>query len=139
MKYRYKNPKLLILIPALVFAILIISDFFGEGTIRSGIRIGYSGTDGRHSWSGKYARLNGSMKHTIRPKTSPSTLHIEVTTKKGTLSIEIKDASKSVIFSADNIGTNSFDIPVSGKSRVHIKADNHTGSFDFHYLQPKEE
>ena len=96
-------------------------------SIRSATRIGYVGNEGFSSWTGRYSSLDGTMKRSIRPKTDM--LHIDVTTDGGTISIEIQDADGNVIFDEHDIGTESFDLAVSGKVVVRITADSHKGSF----------
>ena len=68
------------------------------------------------------------MKKSLHPGTD--TLHIEVRTDEGSISIEIQDAEGRVLFDEDDIGTESFDVAVSGKVVVRIIADHHKGSFD---------
>lgn len=127
MKVRPKTLKgtvlLMLVIAAAVVAVCVIS-----GTsIRSAARIGYVGSERRSSWSGKYVSLDGTMRKKLHPKSD--CLHIEVETRSGSLSIEIKDGLGKVIFDEDNIGTESFDIPVSGTVSIRLEADKHQGSF----------
>ncbi len=119
---------------ATIFIVILIS--FGsiyltetlgiEGT-RSATRIGYVGTEGWSSWTGRYSSLDGTMKKSIHPKTD--VLHIEVKTDSGLISIEIQDTDGNIIFDESNIKTASFNVDVSGKVTVKIAADSHKGSF----------
>lgn len=129
MKYKPKNPKTIVLIFVTVIALIVAANFLGIGTMRSAIRIGYVGNDGWRNWSASYILLNGTMQHTIRPKTSPDILHIEVETEEGTISIEIKDTDGNIIFDGNDIGTTSYEVEVPGKVTIKIVADNHKGSF----------
>ena len=99
-------------------------------SVRSAVRIGYVGSERYSSWTGRYSYLDGTMKKSIHPKTDM--LHIDVTTDGGTISIEIQDSDGNVIFDEHDIGTESFDLAVSGKVVVRIIADSHKGSFDIH-------
>ena len=99
----------------------------GFPSVRSATRIGYVGSEGYSSWSGRYSSLDGTMKKNIHPKAD--VLNIEVKTEAGTISIEIEDADGNRIFDESNIGTASFLVDVSGKVTVKIVADHHQGSF----------
>lgn len=130
MKFKPKSLKSTLLIIVIVVALIAAANFLGIGTMRSATRIGYAGNDGWRSWSASYTLLDGTLKHTIRPKSTQETLHIEVVTESGNISIEIKDASGNIIFDEDDIETTTFDIEISGKVVVRIGADNHKGSFN---------
>ncbi len=109
------------------FGTIFVTRTLGIESSRSAIRIGYVGSEGYSSWTGRYSSLDGTMKKSIHPKTDM--LHIDVTTDGGTISIEIQDADGNVIFDEHDIGTESFDVAVSGKVVVRIIADSHKGSF----------
>lgn len=130
MKYKPKNLKSAVLIIVVVGALIAAANFLGIGTMRFATCIGYISNDGWRSWSASYSLLDGTLKHTIRPKSTQETLHIEVVTEAGSISIEIKDASGNIIFDEDNIETTTFDVEVSGKVVVRVEADNHKGSFN---------
>lgn len=129
MKYKPKSLKSTALIFVTVVALIAAANVFGIGTMRSATRIGYFGTDGLRSWTASYSMLDGKMKHTVHPKETQGTIHIEVVTQSGSISIEMKDADGNVIFDEDNIATASFDVNISGKVIVRIEADKHKGSF----------
>lgn len=62
------------------------------------VRVMYTGKNGWRSWTGRYQRLNGYMRHVIHPKQSPDVLRVIVETKKGSISIQMSDADGNVIF-----------------------------------------
>ena len=128
MKYKPKSPKSAVIFVIIVVVAIILLSALGIGTLRSGIRVGYVSHDSLHSWSASYFWLLGRLQHTIYPETD--TLHVEVKTESGTISIEMKDADGNVIFSKNNIGTSSFEVNVSGKVVIKIEADQHKGSFN---------
>ena len=128
MKYKPKSLKSAVIFVVIVVATIILLSSLGIGTLRSGIRVGYVSHDSLSSWSASYFWLLGRLQHTIYPETD--TLHVEVKTESGTISIEMKDADGNVIFSENNIGTSSFDVEVSGKVVIKIEADQHKGGFD---------
>lgn len=130
MKHKPKSLTSAILIALIIIACIAAVNFLGIGTMRSATRIGYVEHDGWRNWSASYTMLDGKMKHTIRPEDTQKTLHIEVVTEDGTISIEITDKDGSVIFDEDNIETATYDMNVSGKVVVRIEADKHKGSFD---------
>ncbi len=129
MKQKAANPKFLIPIFLLAGALFLAAGFFGLFSTRSAMRVGYMGHESLHSWSGRYALLDGTMKHIIRPKDSQNILQIETVTESGTISVEVKDAQGSTLFQKDHMQTGSFEIPAPGKVTVRIKGDHHKGSF----------
>lgn len=130
MKYKPKNLKSTVLIVVTVVVLIAAANFLGIGTMRSATRIGYVGNDGWRSWSASYTMLDGKLKHTIHPKDTQETIHVEVVTEEGSISIEMKDADGNVIFAENNIATSTFDVNVSGKVVIRIEADKHKGSFN---------
>lgn len=129
MKYRTKSLKSTILIVLVIVALIAAANIFGIGTMSSATKIGYIGNAGWRNWSASYTMLNGKMKHTIRPEDTQKTLHIEVITEGGSISIKITDTDGNTIFDESNIESSNFDVDVSGKVVVHINANNHKGSF----------
>lgn len=85
------------------------------------------GKDGWSSWSASYTFLDGRLQHTIHPETD--TLQVAVEMESGTLTMEMKDAGGTILFSESDIGTSSFEVNVPGKVVVTIQASRHKGSF----------
>ncbi len=107
----------------------ILSAILGNFTSTfHGVRTGYTGSEDKGSFSANYLSLNGTIRKKITPK--GNALHISVTTKSGTLTIEIRDAEDRVIFDAACSETEVYDVPVSGKVTILIKADNHNGNIE---------
>lgn len=127
MKLKPKNLKASIFIASIVLAFAAIFFVLGFGTFSSGTRMGYVGKDGLHEWSGRYASMDGTMRHTLRPQ--GDTLTIDVETKSGTISIQINDTEGNTIFDEKEIGTETFHVEVSGKVSIRIEAEHHRGSF----------
>lgn len=127
MNFKPKDKKRTIIILIVAAVAIGIAYFTGFASTRTAMKIGYLGHEGWSSWSGSYVMLNGPMKKTLHP--NGEVLNVTVVTKSGTLSIEIKDVDGNVIFDEDNIGTKTYNVDVSGKVSVRIKADNHKGSF----------
>ena len=114
----------------IILLLSVVSLNFTDGLgfeIRNATRIGYIGNSGWSSWSGKYSLLDGTMNKSIHPKND--ILSIDVKTESGEISIKIQDTEENVIFDETNIGTGSYNVSVSGKVTVKIKADKHKGSF----------
>ena len=131
MKYKPKNAKSAILIVIAVLALILGARFFGIGTTRSAIRIGYFGNDGsQKEWSASYLLLSGSLEHIIRPASSDDKLYFEIETNSGSISVSVYDKSGNTVFEKDDIKTSTFEIEVAGEVKVHIEADNHRGSFN---------
>lgn len=136
MKNKSANKILIFAIVAIGVVLFILSvavtvifaiKMFGGPSVRSSTRIGYVGNDGRSHWSGRYVMLDGTMEKNIRPE--KNSLHIEVETTSGTISIEIRDENGVVIFDKKDIASEMFDLNASGKVRVKITAEKHRGSF----------
>lgn len=98
-----------------------------EGT-KSATRIGYFGNEGRNNWSGRYSKLDGTMKKTLY--SSDGTLEIRVETVSGSLTVEVYGENNDLLFREENIGTNDFNIKVPEKVKIRIISCDHKGSFD---------
>lgn len=129
MKHKSKSLKKALFIVCIVAALMLTANYFGIGTMRSASCIGYTGHNGWRNWSASYTRLDGKMKHTIRPKDNQKTLHVEVVTEEGSLSMKIKDAKGNLLFEGKQIETSEFDVKAEGKAVVSIEAKGHKGSF----------
>ena len=129
MKHKSKSLKKALFIVCIVAALMLTANYFGIGTMRSASCIGYTGHDGWRNWSASYTRLDGKMKHTIRPKDSQKTLHVEVVTEEDSLSMKIKDAKGNILFEKKQLETSEFDVKAEGKAVVSIEAKGHKGSF----------
>ena len=129
MKHKTKSLKATVWIVLAVIVLIVAVIFLGMGTRRSATCIGYVEHSVGRSWEASYTMLDGKLKHTIRPKDTQKTLHIETVTEDGSISIEIIDKDGNVIFDKDNIETTRYDVNVSGKVVVYIEADRHSGSF----------
>lgn len=129
MKHKSKSLKKALLVVCIVAALMLAANYFGIGAMRSASCIGYTGHDGWRNWSASYTRLDGKMKHTIRPKDNQKTLHVEVVTEEGSLSMKIKDAKGNILFEKEQIETSEFDVKAEGKAVVSIEAKGHKGSF----------
>ena len=129
MKHKSKSLKKALFIVCIVAALMLTANYFGIGTMRSASCIGYTGHDGWRNWSASYTRLDGKMKHTIRPKDNQKTLHVEVVTEEGSLSMKIKDAKGNILFEKEQLETSEFDVKAEGKAVVCIEAKGHKGSF----------
>lgn len=129
MKHKSKSLKKALFIVCIVAALMLTANYFGIGTMRSASCIGYTGHDGWRNWSASYTRLDGKMKHTIRPKDNQKTLHVEVVTEEGSLSMKIKDAKGNILFEKEQLETSEFDVKAEEKAVVSIEAKGHKGSF----------
>lgn len=129
MKHKSKSLKKALFIVCIVAALMLAANYFGIGTMRSASCIGYTGHDGWRNWSASYTRLDGKMKHTIHPKDNQKTLHVEVVTEEGSLSMKIKDAKGNILFEKKQLETSEFDVKAEGKAVVSIEAKGHKGSF----------
>ena len=128
------NMKLARPVMAGVLILLIVLKATGLMTFRSGIRIGFVGNDGIHKFNGSYVKITGTQKHTLSPSKDSDALHCEITTKSGTLHVEIVQKSDSkVLYDKEISGNESFDLPASGKVAITLKTEGHEGSYLFKY------
>ena len=103
-------------------------------TFRSGTRFGFVGNDGIHKYNGSYAKITGTMKHTLRPSKDSDTLHCEITTKSGSLHVKIIQKNDDAVLFDDEISDDkTFDLKASGKVNINITTDGHSGSYLFQY------
>lgn len=136
LKYKktLRKPWIFLLTAVLVTAIVnlaanIIPQAMGYESERSSMRIGYVGSSGWSNWSGRYSSLDGNMKKTIHA--ADKTLEIAVETTSGNISIEVYDNNNVLVWSRENISTESFSVEIPDeKAVVRILSDNHKGSFD---------
>lgn len=101
----------------------------GLGTSRSGMRIGYIENATRNGWNAEYALLDGYMQRTLRNVGDSEVIRIVVETEEGSISIEIKDADKNVIYSQENMETGTYEVKAAGKYVVRVTAEDHKGGF----------
>lgn len=150
-----KSEKKAVMILAALAVLIMLRIQIGGGSVNSVVRVMYTEKSGWRSWTARYHRLNGYMRHVIHPKQSPDVLRVIVETKKGSLSIQISDADGNVLFDEKDIGKNSkddlvpdakkdmaqdtqtdtFDINVPGKVTVVIRAKDHQGRFEIRSIQ----
>lgn len=133
MKIKPKNAGSAILIVAVVIVLIVVTRYIGIGTTRNATRVGYVDKGGWHDWSASYTLLDGTLQHTLRPISSDNLLHINVKNESGTLSIEVKNAGGDVVFQEENLDTGEYDMYVSEKVTVIVRAKGHKGSFSFNF------
>lgn len=125
MRKRKKATPLQIAIGAVIVALCVFAMVSGRTSRRSGSRVGYIGTELPTLWTGQYTLLNGAMKKTMEP--GSGTMTIELTTESGTVSVEVKDRGGDILLLQDGPGI--WQLPVTEKTTVLIRADHHRGSF----------
>ena len=113
----------------IVIAIVIMNVTTGGAVFRSGVRLGYVGNELPHSWTGKYTSIMGNFSKSITPK--GDVLTIEITTNSGELNVEITNEDKEVIYSNTFTDTQTVEVPVTGKVKIKLSTDKHSGSFSF--------
>ena len=97
-------------------------------------RLGFVGNDGIHRLNGSYIRLSGNKTHTISPSKGSTAVHCEITTKEGSLKVEImeKESGKTV-YEGEISGNATFDVEAEGKVTVKLSTKKHSGSYLFQY------
>ncbi len=101
----------------------------GLGTIRSGVRIGYSETATRSRWVAEYSFMDGYLQRNLWTADNEDNITIEIQTEEGSIAVEVKDEEKNVIFSQKNMETGTYEVQAAGKYTVRITAEDHKGGF----------
>jgi hypothetical protein len=128
------NRKIAIPVMAGVLILVLILKCFGLITFRSGTRFGFAGNDGIHLMNGSYAKITGTMIHTLRPSKDSTAVHCEITTDSGTLHVQIlQKADDTVLLDQDFSGNETFDLAADGKIQVKLTTEGHSGSYRFQY------
>ena len=131
-----KNVNIKIAIPALlgVLVLVILLKSWGILTFRSGVRIGFSGSNGAHKFTGSYSKIIGTMIHNLKPSKDSDSIHCEITTKSGTLHVLItqKNGDK-VIYDKEISGDETVDLTAEGAVTVKLQTKGHSGSYRFEY------
>lgn len=131
-----KNMNVKIAIPALlgVLALVILLKSFGILTFRSGVRIGFSGSNGAHKFTGSYSKITGTMIHNLKPSKDSNSIRCEITTKSGTLHVLITQKNDDkVLFDKEISGDETVDLTAEGTVTVKLKTEGHSGSYRFEY------
>lgn len=102
----------------------------GVGTISSGTRVMYVSNEGRSHWSASYQYFNGFMQRNLWVAENADGFDIVITSKEGSMDVEVKDENGNVIFAQENIQTGSYDVKATGKVVIRIDCEKHKGSFD---------
>ena len=127
MKWKPKGKIAAVLIALAALAAVIAAQYLGFATTRSALRVGYVGSAGPDGWSAGYVLLDGAMEHRIHP--DGDTLHMEARTDSGTLSVRVEDGEGVVVFEKRDMGSASYDVPVTGPVWVRLEGDRHKGGF----------
>ena len=126
MRYTPKTPRQWAVFAAVLLLIVALTTALDIGNDRT-LKIGSISNKTGRGWSDRHYFLSGTMTHTLSP--DDGSLHVEVETKSGAISIEMTDETGGSIFHTDEAGTEAFDVDVSGSVTVRIEADGHRGSF----------
>ena len=131
-----KNVNIKIAIPALlgVLVLVILLKSLGILTFRSGVRIGFSGSNGAHKFTGSYSKITGTMIHNLKPSKDSNSIHCEITTKSGTLHVLITQKNDDkVLFDKEISGDETVDLTAEGTVTVKLHTKGHSGSYRFEY------
>lgn len=118
-----------------VGAILLVLVFsmIGGASAGSGLKVGWSERKGPDFWRASYAYYDGWRKSTINRNETATTLYAEVVTESGALGMTVTDEAGNIVFSQENLGTDTYEIPLSGRSRLRITAEKHKGQFSLYW------
>ena len=131
-----KNVNMKVVIPVMlgIIVLFIVLKSLGLITFRSGTRLGFAGNDGIHTFNGSYHKITGTSSHILRPSKDSDSIHCSITTKSGTLHVLIvqKDDDE-VLLDREITGDETFDVTASGKVKVTLSTEGHSGSYRFEY------
>ena len=128
------NMKIVVPVMVAILAFAIVLKCFGLMTFRSGTRFGFAGNDGIHKYNGSYAKITGTMSHSLRPSKDSTTVHCEFTTKSGTLHVLITQKNDGkVLIDKEISGDEVFDVTAEGVIKVKLSTEEHSGSYLFEY------
>jgi hypothetical protein len=128
------NWKITIPVMILVLGIVFAMKFFGIGSFRFTLRLGYAGSQTSHLVEGSYAKVSGKMTHTLSPSKDATAVHCEITTKEGNLNVKLTEKSTGKVLYEEVIsGNTTFDVPADGKVTINMSPEYHKGSFKFTY------
>lgn len=128
MKTKLSMGKTAVVLAVVMILAVIIVRFFGFTSVRSAIRVGCLEHFDSRNWSASYFFMNGLTEKTIC--SDGGILSVAVKTDAGTISMEVKDTGKNIIFSRTDIETENFQVPVPDKVMITIKTNNHKGGFE---------
>lgn len=112
---------------AVFVAILLVTGSLGSG---SGLKVGWSERKGINSWSASYSYYDGWRHRTVNWSGNARILSVQIVTESGELDLLVTDQEGNILFSGDNIGTESIEIPITGKTDIRLAADKHKGSIE---------
>jgi len=133
LSYRSKNIFEPILILIVVFLLVFVTYQYEFKTNYNDLRIGYIGSESKREWKGTYKRLYGSLRSTLVANTDDETLHFNIMTYAGELSVKIIDYDGNVVFEQENISEDSYTIQTTKIITIKLNANSHSGSFDFYF------
>ncbi len=122
-----------IILAILIVAAVGLGMYVGKiepGSFSSGTKLGYVGTSTTRKMEARYSKINGKFKQNLNIQ--DGALDIDIVTKSGNLNVTITDSEGNVIFE-EQLGEGEFtySIPMEGKARITLEADNHSGSYSF--------
>lgn len=112
---------------------LVTSLLTGSFGTASGLKVGWSERKSPDSWSASYAYYDGWRQQTLNWNGEAEVLYAEICTESGELDLTVTDAEGNTVFSRENVGTDSFEIPIEGRTGVRITADGHKGSISLRW------
>ncbi|MCR5388381.1 MAG: hypothetical protein K6E56_03955 [Lachnospiraceae bacterium] len=132
----YKRVNMKIAIPVMVGILILLIALKATGLMpsSSGVTIGFVGNTTLHTYSGTYAKIKGTHSHILRPSKGSDTVHCEIKTREGEVHVEISEKdSKNLLMATDVSDDETFDVKASGKVRITLVTDGHSGSYLFKY------
>ena len=111
---------------------LLAGPLLGLTASGSGLRVGYSDSFTGDTWQARYQLLTGFRERVVNTSGDPATLHAEITTESGSVSLTVTDILGNVVFSQKDIPTSTFEIEIPGKVTIRVTGSGHRGSFLLH-------
>lgn len=110
---------------AAAFCLWFIARLYASGTGTVTIGVFEQGSWG--DWSCQYYFCDGPLQKDL--SVEGTVLCIETETKSGTISMEVQGEDGEILFHEEDMGTGSFELPVSGPVTVYVGTEDHKGGF----------
>lgn len=120
------------IVTAIIVVIMVIFLYTtGVLSIGSGIKFGWKENIGNDEWKASYWYFTGTREKELDIPKKNGTLHLNIKTSSGKISVKIIENDGEVLFSKDNIKSMEKTLFINGNVKIKVTAKGHRGSFEF--------
>lgn len=114
-----------------VGVLAVIALLYASGLLRlnSNTHLGWYENKNTDSWTSGYLLFSGKRAATLELK--GETLNIDITTKSGSLTVDIKDAGGKELLNKEFTSSEKLDLKASGEIDITVIGKGHRGGFSF--------